>query len=158
MMNTEDRPRVVVAITENAPIDALWRVTMRWLTTPDIELVALYVTDDRWQRVASLPFTREFSRSGRPATAFTLQRAQEVHNAAVNRIRERMQQLATDAKRSMIFEILADTDRDRLREIIGKRASVIVAPTLITREPVYLYLSDFDTRIELVDENDAVSP
>ena len=157
-MNTEQRPRVVVAVTETAPIDALWRVTTQWLTTPDVELVSLYVADDRWQRAASLPFTREFSRTGGPAAVFTLHRAQQVHDAAVNRVRERMQQLAADAKRPLVFEIVADEDEYRLQEILGRGTMVIIAPSMIAREPVFMRMSESDVRIELVEDDDVVSP
>lgn len=157
-MNAEVRRRVVVAVTETAPIDALWRVTTQWLTTPDVELVSLYVADDRWQRAASLPFTREFLRTGGPAAVFTLQRAQQVHDAAVKRVRERMQKLAADANRPLVFEILTEADEYRLQEILGRGTTVIIAPSLIAREPVFMRLSQFDTRIELVNDEGAVSP
>ena len=156
-MSNETPSRVIVALTETAPIDALWRVTSRWLTTPDIGLVTLYVADDRWQRAASLPFTREVPRTGGPPTAFTMQRAQQVHDAAVKRNQARMQQLAADVKLPLIFEIFADPDKNRLREIVGQRASVIIAPSLIAREPLFAILSQFDCRIELVDDSGAVS-
>lgn len=157
-MNTERRPRVVVAVSETAPIEALWRVTTQWLTTADAEVVSVYIADDRWQRAASLPFTREFSRTGRPATDFTLQRAQQVHNAAIKRVRERLQQLAAAAKRPLIFEILADADEHRLQEILGLGTTVIIAPSLIARDPLFARLTQFDARIELVNENDPVTP
>ena len=157
-MVAEDRPRVVVALTENAPIEALWRVTTQWLTTPDVELVSVYVTDDRWQRAASLPFTREFSHSGRPATDFTPQRAQQLQQAAVERVRGRMQQLAADAKRRLVFEILADADEYRVQEILGRSTQVIIVPSMMAHDPVVMRLSQFDVRIELVNEDDKASP
>lgn len=152
-MNAEDRRRVIIAVTEGASVDRLWHFSARWLTTPDIELVVLYLSDDRWQRVASLPFTREFPRTGGAASDFTKKRAQQVHEAAIRQIRDLIQQRAAEARLPLVFETLAHTDPDRLREFIDRRASVIIAPAMIAREPIFVHLSQLGCRIELVDDD-----
>jgi hypothetical protein len=64
MVKTEMKHRVVIAVTETSPVARLWDAALRLLRESPADLVALYVEDDRWHRVASLPFTREILRSG----------------------------------------------------------------------------------------------
>jgi hypothetical protein len=150
-MNPERGTRVIIALTETAPIDLLWTVTLERLASPETELLTLYIADDRWQRAASLPFTQEIPRLGGIPVGFTQQRAQDIHDAAIARARERMQQLAAEAKRRLIFEILSETDERRVSELVREEDSILIAPSLITKQPIFAQLSKTGCRIELVE-------
>ena len=140
-----------MALTETSPIDVLWRVTLERLQNPEIEFLTLYISDDRWQRAASLPFTREIPRFGGMSSVFTIEQARRIHEAAVERARERMEQLAAEAKRRLIFEALSETDEQRLREIVGKRDSILIVPSYLVKQPIFSCLSESGCQIELVD-------
>lgn len=157
-MSNDDRSRVVLAITETAPIDTLWRVLSQWLSSPATEIVALFVADDRWYRAASLPFTHEIARVGGTATVFTAQRAEHVHRTAIARARALVEQLASGANRTVDFRVLAESELHSVCDIIDERTDVVIAPSLITRQPVYAQLSQLKCRIELVDDSPASGP
>lgn len=151
-MQSNEQSRVVLAITETASIDSLWRVVSRWLSSPATEVVAVFVADDRWRRAASLPFTLEISRAGGAATVFTPQRAEDVHQAAIVRARSLVEALALKSNCTLEFRVLAENESQQLREVINERTQVVIAPSLITRQPVYAYLSQLECRIELIEE------
>jgi hypothetical protein len=153
-MSLEDRPRVIVAVTETTPIDALWSAVSRRIQHPDTELVTVFIADDRWRRAASLPFTREIPRTGGSPVDFSLQRAEQIRNAAIQQAHERMKQLAASAHRQLSFKVLTESNEQGVRDVIGERVSIIVAPALISNLPIYLHFSQFDCHIELVDGDD----
>ena len=156
-MSHEDRPRVIVALTETTPIDNLWRAVSQLIQHPDTELVTVFIADDRWRRAASLPFTREIPRTGGSSADFSMQRAEQIHKAAIQRAYERMKQLAASAHRQLSFKVLTEPNEQGVREVIGERVSIIVAPALLSNTPVYLHFSQFGCHIELVDGDDTVS-
>ena len=156
-MSREDRPRVIVALTETTSIDTLWRAVSQRIQHPDTELVTVFIADDRWRRAASLPFTREIPRSGGSSADFSMQRAEQIHKAAVQQAYERMKQLAASAQRQLSFKVLKEPNEQGVREVIGEGVSIIVAPALISKTPIYLHFSQFDCHIELVDGDDAVN-
>ena len=119
-MTSSDESRVILAITETAPIDTLWQVVSRWLSSPATKVVALFVADDRWIRAASLPFTREIPRAGGAATVFTPQRAEHVHRAAIARAQSIVEQLASKANRHVDFRVLAEGETQRVCEFIDE--------------------------------------
>lgn len=151
-MTSSDESRVILAITETAPIDTLWQVVSRWLSSPATKVVALFVADDRWIRAASLPFTREIPRAGGTATVFTPQRAEHVHRAAIARAQSLVEQLASKANRRVDFRVLAEGEPQRVCEFIDEHTEVVIAPSMITRQPVYAQLSQLKCRIELIDD------
>ena len=157
-MPAESRTRIIITLTETSPIDVLWSVALERLTSPETELLTLYIADDRWQRAASLPFTQEIPRLGGVPAVFTMQRAQRLHDAAVARARQRMQQLAAEAKRRLEFEILSEPDEKRLRELVGERDSILIAPSLIRKQPIFAQLSTIGCRIELVEVSEQLNP
>jgi hypothetical protein len=148
---TEVRLRVVIAVTETTPIARLWETALRLLRDTSAELAALYVQDDRWYRVASLPFTREVLRSGGVAVEFTEQRAEQVSRERAAHVQERVQKLAAEANLKAAFEILSESDAERLREFIGNHENILVAPSFISTRPIFAVLSEMNCRIELVD-------
>ena len=150
-MKLADTPqRIVLAVTETTPVNRLWGAAMRLLEDSPGELVTLYVEEDRWHRVASLPFTREVSRTGRVAD-FTLSRADQIQKDAIARIRAAVHRLAEEARLESRFEILPESDVERLRKFLDNQANVLVAPAFISSRPVYSVLSKLECRILLVE-------
>jgi hypothetical protein len=147
----EVKLRVVIAVTETAPVARLWETALRLLRDSPAEVAALYVQDDRWHRVASLPFTREILRSGGVAVEFTRQRADQVSRERAARVREAIRKLAAEAHVEPAFEILDESDVLHLREFIGSRENILVAPSFISTRPIYAMLSELNCRIELVE-------
>ena len=154
MAKNEMRLRVVVAVTETTPIARLWEAALRLLRESPADLVALYMEDDRWHRVASLPFTREILRSGGVPVEFTRQRAEQVSRERAARVQELIQKLAAESDVKPAFEVLSESDAERLREFIGGHKSILVAPSFISTRPVYTILSEMNCRIELVEAKD----
>ena len=151
MTTNEVKLRVVMAVTETTPVALLWETALRLLRESPAELAALYVQDDRWHRVASLPFTREILRSGGVAVEFTRQRAEQVSRQRAARVRDAIGKLAAEAKLEPVFESLGESDAARLREFIGSRENIVVAPSFISTRPFYAMLSELNCRIELVE-------
>ena len=160
MTKNELNLRVVIAVTETTPVGLLWETALRLLRESPAELAALYVQDDRWHRVASLPFTREILRSGGVAVDFTRQRAEQVRRERAARVREAIRKLAAEVNLEPVFEILDESDALRLREFIGSRENILVAPSFISTRPIYAMLSELNCRIELVEarEEEEASP
>ena len=151
MTKDEVKLRVVIAVTETAPVALLWETALRLLRESRAELATLYVRDDRWHRVASLPFTREIMRSGGVAVEFTRQRAEQVSRERAARVREAIRKLAAEAQLEPVFEILDESDALHLREFIGSRENILVVPSFISTRPIYAMLSELNCRIELVE-------
>ena len=149
MKKSDDRARILIAVTETSPVTELWQAALEQLDR-DAELVALFVSDDRWHRAASLPFTREISRLGAVAD-FTRQRADQLYKESVARIRKSIAELAEQSDVAPEFEELSDRNAARLEELAAGARSVLIASSLITREPIYTFISSLDCRIELID-------
>ena len=151
MTKTEVRLRVVMAVTETTPVARLWETALRLLQEAPAELATLYVQDDRWHRVASLPFTREILRSGGVAVEFTQQRAEQVGRERAARVQELVRKLAAESNLKPAFEVLSESDAERLREFIGSYENILVAPSFISTRPIFAMLSEMNCRIELVE-------
>jgi hypothetical protein len=151
MAKTEMKHRVVIAVTETSPVARLWDAALRLLRESPADVVALYVEDDRWHRVASLPFTREILRSGGIPVQFTRQRAEQVSRERAARVHESIQKLAAESNLELVFEVLREADTARLREFIGSRENILIAPSFISTRPIYAMLSEMNCRIELVE-------
>lgn len=151
MSKTDDKARIVIAITELAPVRPLWREALQRLRESRAELFALFVADDRWHRAASLSFTREISRVSGTDADFTLRRASQVHEEAINRTRFRMQELASEADLALMFEVLPESDQQRIREFVAGSQHILIAPSFITRWPLFAELQKLDCRIVLIE-------
>lgn len=156
MTKTEMKLRVVIAVTETTPIARLWETALRLLRETPGDLAALYLQDDRWYRVASLPFTREILRRGGVPVDFTPQRAEQVIRERAARMQEAIRKLAAEAKLEPVFESLSESDAARLREFIGSRENIFVAPSFISTRPIFTVLSEMNCRVELVDAEEEV--
>jgi hypothetical protein len=154
MAKTEVKLRVVIAVTETTPVARLWKAALKLLRESPADLVTLYVEDDRWHRVASLPFTREILRSGGVPVEFTRQRAEQVSRERATRVRELVQKLAAESNVKPVFETLSESDAERLREFIGSRENILVAPSFISTRPIFAMLSEMNCRIELVEADE----
>ena len=150
MTPASEHQRVFIAITETTPVYRFWHAAMHVLEDSPGELVTLFVDEDRWRRVASLPFTREISRTGRVAD-FTRKRAEQIQKDAIARIQEAIRRLAEQESVEPSFEILPETDVERLRTFLGSGGNVLVAPAFISSRPVYAMLSQLDCTILLVE-------
>lgn len=153
MGRSEENPRVLIAITEQSPVHALWRAALRRLGREHRELTAVYLSEDHWQRAASLPFTREISRVSGTTVEFTLQRASEVHDDAIMRARDMVNKLASDARLTPAFEVLTGSDVSKARELLEDAGNLLIAPSIIRRRPIFAEFEKFGCRIELVGDN-----
>lgn len=151
MSARSDRTRIAIAVTESSPLDELWRAALEYLADPQAELTALFVCDDRWHRAASLPFTCEISRLGGAIAKFTAVRAEQISNEAAGRARQLMQELATEAGKALGFEILPESDEERIRELVAGARNVLIAPSHIASRPIYAQFQKLDCRIVLIE-------
>ncbi len=148
-MTNDDLLRILVAVTETSPVAELWQAVLsrRGGAT---EVIALLVADDRWHRAASLPFTREISKLGGAVADFTRQRADELCRESVVRMHQRIAALAAEADLALAFEELSEQNAKRIEELVAGSGSILIASALITREPIYAYISRLGCHIELV--------
>lgn len=153
MKKSDDRTRILIAVTEASPVAELWQAALD-RRDRDEELVALFLSDDRWHRAASLPFTREISRLGAVAD-FTQQRADQLYKESVARIRRSIAELAEQSDLAAEFEELSQRNAARLEELAAGTQSVMIASSLITREPIYTHILRLDCRIELVETDES---
>ncbi len=151
MKTNNDSVRIVIAVTETSPVQTLWRAALDRLREAPAEIVALFLADDRWHRVASLPFTCEISRIGGSIAAFTLQRAEQLNAEAVRRARRDIERLAAEANLALAFEVLSETDSNRIAELAGGSRNVIIAPSFIITQPIYAHFSRLGCRVELIE-------
>jgi hypothetical protein len=151
MAKAKNTDRVLIAITEFSPVDVLWRAALRRIGDTQVELLALYFSEDHWQRAASLPFTREISRVSGARVAFTRQRAEQLHSEAIDRARELTKRLAAESNRTFGFEVLSSKDIDRLKDFVAGTGSILIASSPITRLPFFPLISSLDCRIEMVE-------
>ena len=158
MAKTEMKLRVVIAVTETTPVTRLWKAALQLLRESPADLVTLYVEDDRWHRVASLPFTREILRSGGVPVEFTRQRAEQVSKERAARVHEVISELAAEANLQPAFEVLSESDAERLREFIGSHENILVAPSFISTRPIFAMLAELNCRIELVEADEEEEP
>ena len=142
--------RVIIAVTELAPVQQMWGEALHFLKESRAELHALFVEDERWHRAASLPFTREISRVSGMDADFTMQRAIEVHKEAIDRAQQQLQQLATEAEHELAFEVLPESDQERIRDLVAGAQCVVIAPALAD-QPVFRELKKLGCRVLLID-------
>jgi hypothetical protein len=164
MTTDSDRRRIVIALTETSPVPRLWHAAMARHAESSADLLTLFLQDERWLRAASLPFTREFPRSGGRSTEFTHERAREVGQETARQAKRLIEQLADKAKTRVMFETVLQPDRGRLIELIGEYQSILIAHDAITALPIYLHFVELGCHIELIgspadsDEDEPGSP
>ena len=155
MSASNDKSRVVIAVTESCSLSTLWRAAVDLASESPAEFIALYVHDDRWRRAASLPFTREVSRASGSAADFTVQRAEELTKEVIARAQDRIKGLATESDLAPAFAALPESDQNGILDFIGSESAVLVVPAEITTQPIYRQLRRLNCRIVLIEENEA---
>ena len=125
--------RIVIAVTTVSPVQRLWQEALQLLAEHHGELHALFLEDTQWLRAASLPFTREISRVSGVDAEFTRQRAQDVHDQAVRRVQRELKRLADEQRRELAFEVLPETDRQRIRDLTAGARCIVIASESLAR-------------------------
>lgn len=152
--STSNTRRVMLAVTETSSLQDLWRAAMDQLAGERAELITVFVSDDRWRRAASLPFTEEVFRTGGGSANFTLQRAEQVDRDALTRTQGRLQQLATEAEIQLAFEIIAEHEAIRIHELVRSESDLLIAPSFFKGRSFYSELTRLKCRMLLVDTRD----
>jgi hypothetical protein len=150
--------RALLVVTETSPVDRLWRALLDDLADAQAEVVAVFLSDDRWTRAASLPFTREISRLSGGSEVFTARRAQQVVGDLVDRARQQIQQLAEDRQFQLVFEILHAQEPQRIREFVRIEHDVLIAPSMLQHWPDFADLARPERRVVLVDDEEPACP
>lgn len=145
-----DKTRIVLVVTEASPVDRLWAAAEEAIRGTEAEVLVLLLSDDRWVRAASLPFTQEISRIGAKVSAFTHQRARQIASEATARTQTTLQELAGRAKVSCSFRALSESEPDHIREFVAA-SSLFVAPSTIRTLSVFASLEQSGCRMVLVD-------
>ena len=154
MKTRNDKRHILLAITEASSLPDLWRAVIEHLAGDIGELTTVYVTDDRWHRAASLPFTREVCRVSGDSENFTPQRAQQIDEDTVGRTHRELQKLATEAELQCAFKVLPEHDAARLKEIVSVEYDVLIVPSFLKDRPIYTELTRMKCRILYVDTED----
>lgn len=155
---SDKKPRIVIAVTELAPVHQLWSAALKLLAESRAELLAVFITDDRWHRAASLPFTREISRISGMDEDFTARRAIQVHDEAIHRTQIQIQELASRADLKLVFEVLAESDQQRVRELVTGSNDTLIAPSVIGTRPLFEELRKLGCRIVLIETRKETYP
>ena len=154
-MAPSDRPaRIVIAVTESCPVQALWRAAMRSVSGPDVELHVMYIVDERWRRAASLPFTCEISRIGGGVVDFSHRRAKQVAADAAASARQQIDTLASESHLTPAFEVLSNVEQANVQRLAGDDRSVLIASSLLAHQPVFASFENLDLRIELIESKE----
>jgi hypothetical protein len=151
MASTEDRIRIVIAVTDPSEVGGLWQTAMQRLGEKPSELLALFLSDDRWVRAASLPFTREISRIGGVAVDFTPARAERLSRDIVRSVERSIARLAGEARLPFMFRVLSDAQSQEFVDLVGKGNTLLIASSRLAHQPLYTYIEKADWRIELID-------
>ena len=67
-------------------------------------------------------------------------------------------ELAAEANLKPAFEVLSESDAERLREFIGSHDNILVAPSFISTRPIFAMLSELNCRIQLVEADEEEEP
>ena len=152
--STNDLRRILLAVTETSPLTRLWHAVAENLADTRVELITIFVSDDRWHRAASLPFTREISRIGRSNVKFTPKRAEEIDKDVVDRTRLQLQRLADEAELQFVFEVLREHQTSQLHDLVSVEHDVLIVPSYLRGWPVYAEFTRLNCQILLVDTED----
>lgn len=154
MAGSNETRRIVIAVTETCPVAELWRAAVNAAREMSGELVAVYVDDERWQRIASLPFTREIPKLGGAAADFTLQRAQQLLAENAARVKAQIDKLAAESGQPISFEMLAVTDKEKAERLFGPGRHLCITSSSLTRHPLYTELIRLKLDIRIIDKKE----
>ena len=142
--------RIVIAVTLVSPLQKFWQEALQLVAQSRAELHALLLDDAQWLRAASLPFTREISRlSGLPAE-FTITRARELQDEATRRVQAELQRLAAEEQHELSFEVLPESDRQRIRDLASGKPCVVIAAEELAEQPEFEEIRRLGCRVIIV--------
>lgn len=150
--------RALLVVTETSPLDKLWRALLDDLADAQADVIAVFVSDDRWTRAASLPFTKEISRLSGGSEIFTARRAEQVVGDMVERVQQRIRQLAADRQVRLAFEILHEQEPSRIREFVRIEHDVLIVPSVLRHWPDFADLARPERRVVFVDDEEPACP
>jgi hypothetical protein len=152
MTAESSRPRrVALAVTECSPLDKLWNALVEHLAGAHAEIVTIFVSDDRWHRAASLPFTREISRLSGSDRDFTRQRAAALHGDIAGRARQQIDRLAAETQQQISFAILSEREADEVHRLVSVECDVLIAPSILEHWPLFAELTRVHRQVLLID-------
>lgn len=151
MSRNEDIRRIVIAMTDSSPVAELWEAAMEAIRDSRVELVAVYLHDERWEHAASLPFTQEVSLIGGSATDFTLRRAEQLLAETVALMRKQVEQLASEAGLPVEFEVLPESDKALVQALFGRDKILVVAPPILREHRIFRDLRELAQKILLIE-------
>lgn len=151
---TEPRGRVLLAITETSHVPKLWRAVAEHVPGGFGEVVAVFVSDERWLRAATLPFTTEISRLSGSGADFTRRRAEQLHGETVRRLRRQIEELAAGAELRLVFEVMSEYEARAIHALVRDERDIVIAPSDLKRRPVYAEFGRLKCRLLLVDDEE----
>jgi hypothetical protein len=151
MGRSEEIRRVVIAMTESSPVQLLWDVALQAASEEPADLVAVFLYDERWERAASLPFTREVKSVGGASEDFTLKRAEQLLEECASGMRKSIEQLAKNAGCDVAFQVLPESDDTQVRTLFQAGASVVVSTSALADHPVMAELRRLELKLLIVE-------
>jgi hypothetical protein len=154
MADVENIRRVMLAVTETSPLEVLWQSLVEHVAGSRAEVLTVFVSDDTWRRVASLPFAVEISRISGTRMAFTQRRAEQLGEDAAGRMRQRLEQLAAGTNLQLVFEVLTTTETGQVRRLVDIERDLLIAPSLLKGMPWLSELAGRHRQVLLVEVDD----
>jgi hypothetical protein len=151
MTDVKDIRRVMLAVTETSPLEKLWQSLVEHVAGSRAEVVTVFVRDDTWHRVATLPFAVEISRISGARVAFTQRRAEQLGEDAAGRTRQRLEQLAAETGLRMIFEVLTAPEAGEVRRLADIERDLLIAPSALKGMPLLTELTTRHRQVLLVE-------
>ena len=151
MSDAQNIRRVMLAVTETSPLEKLWQSLVEHVEGSRAEVVTVFVRDDTWHRVATLPFTVEISRISGACVAFTQRRAEQLGEDAAGRMRQRLEQLAAETGLRPVFEVLSTTEVSEIRRLVEVERDLLIAPSLLKGMPLLSELANRHRQVLLVE-------
>jgi hypothetical protein len=151
MTDVKDIRRVMLAVTETSPLEKLWQSLIEHVEGSRAEVVTVFVRDDTWHRVATLPFAVEISRISGARVAFTQRRAEQLGEDAAGRTRQRLEQLAAETGLRMIFEVLTAPEAGEIRRLADIERDLLIAPSALKGMPLLTELTTRHRQVLLVE-------
>lgn len=150
-MKKNERRRIVIAVTESCPVRKLWETATRTVDAQNATLVALFFPNRRWQRAASLPFTREFSSVGGGAVNFSPERAHEIDRETQEKVQRRVEELATATHSMLEFKVLHEEEVNGVEELSSDGGEIVVASSNLAKRGILSRFEKLRWQIVIVD-------
>lgn len=89
---------------------------------------------------------------------FTVQRAEQLLDEAAANLRKTIDQLASRAGLSVVFQVLSEQDEDQVQLLLSGEISVVVGPSALAEHPVIVELRRLERRLVLVEPDGPEAP